>query len=250
MPNSSRNDGLAGAKPEKETMKRFISAQRYYSAWHYFLRAVVPLLASMRVRGREHIPRHGPVLLVGNHISLTDPPVLLAYVRRHVHFMVKAELFEQKPMSFIMPPGDPIKVHRGKVDRTALRAAEEYLKQGEVIAIYAEGTRNRTGAAQEARAGVVFLAQRTGAPMVPVAISGTERVFSKRFPWFRRTRINLTFGRPFRVEDLGLPPKADRSEVAYAIMGRVASLLPPQYQGIYRLREDAAVPPEPVPQDA
>ena len=205
----------------------------YYDAWHYLLRGAVPILARMQVRGTEHIPRTGPVLLVSNHISLADPPILLAYVKRHMHFMVKAELFRQFPLSILMPPGDPIKVNRGKVDRTALRQAEGYLKAGEVVAIYAEGTRNRTGVAQEARAGVVFLAQRTGAPMVPVAISGTERIFSPRFPWYRRTRVELTFGRPFTLDELAPTITADRNVLAQAIMGRVAVLLPPRYRGVY-----------------
>src|SRR5687767_10852832 len=139
-------------------MKRIISPQTYVLGWHYFLRVICPIFASMRVRGQEHIPPSGPLLLVGNHLSMVDPAVTLAYVRRFVHFMTKAELFDTWPMSFIMPPGNPVKVNRGKVDRAALRMAEEYLKQGDAIAIYAEGTRNRTGTAQEARAGVVFLA--------------------------------------------------------------------------------------------
>jgi 1-acyl-sn-glycerol-3-phosphate acyltransferase len=212
----------------------------YYDAWHYLLRATVPVLASMRVTGIENIPHTGPVLLVCNHISLADPPVLMAYCKRHVHFMVKSELFSQFPLSILMPPGDPIKVNRDKLDRTALRDAERYLKAGEIVAIYAEGTRNRTGAMQEARAGVVFIAQRTGAPMVPVAVSGTERVFGKRFPWYRRARIQLAFGRPFTIADLSDDPKADRVELAHGIMGRVAELLPPAYQGIYRRLEQPA----------
>jgi 1-acyl-sn-glycerol-3-phosphate acyltransferase len=220
----------------------------YYRGWHYLLRGAVPLLASMKVRGTEHIPRSGPALLVGNHISLCDPPVLMAYVKRHIHFMVKAELFSTFPMSILMPPGKPIKVNRGKVDRNALRQAEAFLKSGEVVAIYAEGTRNRTGAAQEARAGVVFLAQRTGAPMVPAAISGTERVFSPSFPWYRRVQIQLTFGPPFRLEEIADGRDMNRAEQAQAIMARVAALLPPQYRGVYSELEDGAAgtsPPEP-----
>ena len=118
-------------------MKRIMSPQTYVLGWHYLLRAIFPVFASMRVRGLEHIPPSGPLLLVGNHISMVDPAVTLAYVRRFVHFMTKAELFDTWPLSFIMPPGDPVKVHRGKVDRTALRQAEEYLKRGDAIAIYA-----------------------------------------------------------------------------------------------------------------
>ena len=222
----------------------------YYDGWHYLLRGVVPLLARMKVQGVEHIPRSGPVLLVGNHISMCDPPVLLAYVKRHVHFIVKAELFSQFPMSILMPPGEPIKVNRDKLDRTALRQAEGYLKAGGIVAIYAEGTRNRLGAAQQARAGVVFLAQRTGAQIVPAAISGTERVFSPHFPWYRRATIQLTFGRPFRLDELTRDPKADRAELVQVVMGRVAELLPPKYRGIYGASTEPADADAPLAADA
>ena len=175
----------------------------YYHAWRYGLRAVVPALAYIKVRGLHHIPRTGGCILVGNHLSLADPPCLLAYVPRHLHFIVKAEAFEQWPLSVILPPGDPIKVSRGKAGLQALRQAEQYLKSGEVVMIYAEGTRSVAGAAQEARAGVVFLAQRTGVPIVPVAISGTERVIRRRFPRYWRGRMEMTFSEQFQLKEFG-----------------------------------------------
>jgi 1-acyl-sn-glycerol-3-phosphate acyltransferase len=208
----------------------------YYRAWYHTLRAVAPTLAYIKVRGREHIPAKGPCLLVGNHVSMTDPPVLMAYVPRHLHFMTKAELFDEFPWKYILPPGQPIVVHRGRADRQALRQAEEFLKQGQAVAIYAEGTRARSGEAQEARAGVVFLAQRTNAPIVPVAISGTEKLFSKRFPWYRRARVELTFGEPFLLSDIGTITRTNRDAIAQQVMARVAELLPPGYRGIYEAR--------------
>ena len=208
----------------------------YYRAWYHTLRAAVPTLAYIKVRGREHIPAKGPFLLVSNHVSMTDPPCLMAYVPRHLHFMTKAELFDEFPWKYILPPGKPVVVHRGRADRQALRHAEEFLKNGEAVAIFAEGTRARGGEAQEARAGVVFLAQRTSVPIVPVAISGTERLFSKRFPWYRRGRVDLTFGEPFLLSDLGQITRTNRDAIAQQVMARVAALLPPGYRGVYEAR--------------
>ena len=219
----------------------------YYHTWRYALRAVVPTLANIKVRGLHHVPKTGPCLLVGNHLSLADPPCLLAYVPRHVHFIVKAEAFEQWPLSVILPPGDPIKVRRGKADLQALREAERYLKNGEVVMIYAEGTRSKAGEAQEARAGVVFLAQRTNAPIVPVAISGTEKVIRRRFPWYWRGRVEMTFGPPFYLHDLGTPTRKNRDQMAQAVMARVAALLPPAYRGVYAkqlVEGEASVAPQ------
>jgi 1-acyl-sn-glycerol-3-phosphate acyltransferase len=205
----------------------------YYHTWRYIFRALVPILVRMEVRGLHHVPRTGSCLLVGNHLSMVDPACLFAYIPRHIRFIAKAEALETWPLSVLLPPTDLIKVHRGHADRQALRQAEQHLKRGNAVMIYAEGTRSKTGAAQEARAGVVFLAQRTGAPLVPVAISGSERVFSKRFPWYRRAHVQMTFGTPFRLEDLGLVMRGNRDQLAHAVMERVAALLPPRYRGAY-----------------
>ena len=208
----------------------------YYRAWYHLLRAVTPTIAYVKVRGRAHVPTTGPFLLVSNHVSMTDPPCLMAYVPRHLHFMTKAELFDEFPWKYILPPGEPIVVHRGRPDRQALRHAENLLSRGEAVALFAEGTRARAGEAQEARAGVVFLAQRTGVPIVPVAISGTEKLFSKRFPWYRRARVHLTFGKPFLLSEFGEITRTNREEIAQQVMARVAELLPPGYRGVYEGR--------------
>ncbi len=219
----------------------------YYRGWYYFLRAVAPTVAYMKVRGLHHVPKTGPCLLVSNHISLADPPCLLGYVPRHIHFFTKAEAFDHWPLSVILPPGKPIKVHRGRADRQAMRLAETFLKQGEVVGIFAEGTRAKGGEAQEARAGVVFLAQRTGAPIVPVAISGTEKLFSKRFPWYRRGKVEMTFGPPFTLDELGPVTRGNRDEIAQRVMARVAGLLPPTYRGVYKAGQ--SMPAENIPVD-
>jgi 1-acyl-sn-glycerol-3-phosphate acyltransferase len=206
---------------------------RYYAAWYRGLHAVVPLLTRIRVDGLFRIPRTGPMILVCNHISITDPAVLIGYIPRHIHFIIKNELLQHPIFKVILPPGKPIPIQRGSADRVALRQAEAYLRAGEVVGIFPEGTRNRGGATGEAHAGVVFLAQRTGVPITPVAISGTEGIFSERFPWYRRARVRLTIGAPFLLTDLYTGKRPEREELARLIMARVAALLPPQYQGIY-----------------
>lgn len=193
----------------------------------------MPTVTRIHVRGHHHVPKKGAFLLVSNHLSMADPLCLLAYSPRRLHFMTKAEVFEQWPLNMILPPGEPIKVHRGKADLQALRQAEQYLKAGEPVMIFAEGTRSKRGEVQQARAGVVFLAQRTGVPIVPAAISGTEKLLLRRFPYYWRGEVNLTFGPPFYLHDLGTPTRKNRDEMAQAVMARVAALLPRAYQGSY-----------------
>jgi 1-acyl-sn-glycerol-3-phosphate acyltransferase len=205
----------------------------YSHAYHYLLRAAVPVLTRIEVQGLEHIPRTGPAILVSNHISMIDPTILIGYVKRQIHFIIKAELLDQLVFRILLPPNDPISIRRGKVDRVALRKAEAVLKAGELIGIFPEGTRSHSGGTQEAHAGVIFLAHRTGAPIVPVAISGTEDVFQSHFPWYHRARIRLTIGQPFTLADLGDVRSGDREALAHAVMARVAALLPARYRGIY-----------------
>ena len=207
-------------------------SKHVYQATRLGLRVVLPILTSLTVRGRHNVPATGPCLLVGNHLSMLDPP-LLAYVPRHVHFMAIAGLFEWRLLAFVFRLFEPIEVRRGHPDRRALRQAEEYLKQGDVVMIYPEGTRSKTRTAIEAHAGAVLLAQRTDPPIVPVAVSGTERIFSQRFPWYRRGQVRLTFGTPFRLADLGVEAGADRDALARAMMLLIAALLPPEYRGVY-----------------
>lgn len=213
----------------------------YYSGWHMALRVVAPLLTRIEVRGIENIPPSGSLILVSNHLSIADPPILVAYVKRHIHFILKEELYESLVFRVLLPPGEPIPVRRGKPGRDALRQCEAILKTGGVIGIFPEGTRSHSGETQEARAGVVFLARRTGAPILPVAIAGTEHILPGRFPWFRRARVRLTFGRPFTLAELDADPRADREALAHQVMARVVALLPEKYHGRYG---------EPLPQPA
>ena len=205
----------------------------YYTTCHTLLRGLLPLALTVEMRGIEHIPAQGPCLLVGNHLSYVDPVCLVASMPRRFHGMAKAELFENPLMNMFLSGFDPIKVHRRGIDRQALSLAEAYLKQGKVVMVYAEGTRSKTGEVQEAHAGVVFLAQRTGVPIVPVATSGTDRVFRKHFPWYHRSHVRLMFGEAFHLADLGEVTRHNRHQLAQEVMARVAALLPPAYQGVY-----------------
>ncbi len=197
-----------------------------YKVYHRLLRAVVPIATSLTVRGHEHIPTHGPCLLVCNHLSNLDPFCLIASIPRHFHGLAKTELFESWLMRLLIKPLEPIRVARHGMDRQALRQAESYLRQGEPVLVFAEGTRSKTGALQEARAGVVFLAQRTAVPIVPIAISGTNMILRAQFPWYRRAQAQVTIGPPFMLADVGEATRENRHAIAQAVMARVGALLP------------------------
>lgn len=206
----------------------------YFATCNSILRRLIPFVMSVRVRGAEHFSTIGPCLLVSNYLSNADPFCLVAYLPRPFYGMAKAELFEHWFVRSVIAPMDPIKVRREGIDREALRQAEHYVKQGRMLLLFAEGTRSKTGTLQEARAGVVFLAQRTGVPIVPIAISGTDKLFKRTVPWYRRIPVEIVIGAPFYLADVGAIDRRNRHELAQAVMARVAALLPPAYQGVYR----------------
>ena len=198
--------------------------------------------ARVTVTGVEHMPRAGGVLLVSNHLSNYDPMIVAMCFKRILHFMGKAELYRNPVLRWICLQLQTFPVRRGEVDRAALRYAEELLRGGRVVAVFPEGHRSRTGNMQAAQGGIALLARRTGAPILPVAITGTQYLWPPALlrwrPW-RRPEVTITIGEPFT-----LPRAAGRAGNAAQtdlIMARVAALLPPDYHGVYAA---AFAPPE------
>ena len=151
------------------------------------------LIFRWRVEGVENIPQTGGVLLVANHASYLDPPLLGSAASRPVHFMAKAELFKFPVLSWALPRVKAFPVRRGAADRTAIRTAIELLRQGEVVGIFPEGTRTPTGELLPPQRGAGLIALRAGVPVVPVALVGTFRPFqvSKEAPAYQPVRRPL-----------------------------------------------------------
>ena len=150
--------------------------------WRYGIPVVAPLLRlffRVRVTGLEHVPAKGPTLLAFNHVSALDGPVLaIAFTARTGRppcFLVAAEFFRKRFIGSVLRTFEQIPIHRGQGDGAALDAALDALRAGSVIAIAPEGTVNADpGHLQRIRSGVARLALPTGAPIVPVGISGTQ----------------------------------------------------------------------------
>jgi 1-acyl-sn-glycerol-3-phosphate acyltransferase len=125
-------------------------------------------------------------------------------------------------------------VRRGAADRRALQVAERVLEQGRLLCMFPEGTRSLSGALGPAHGGAALLAQRSAAPIIPVAITGTPRIFLRQFPWLGRPRVTVTVGQPFAVRLPAAPvQRDDRERVTGEIMERIAALLPPEMRGAY-----------------
>ena len=190
------------------------------------LTPVLGVFSRVKVEGRENIPRRGPVILASNHRSFLDSIFLPFVLRRRVTFVAKAEYFDDpKTAWFFRGVGQiPIRREGGSASERALESATEVLTSGGVFGIYPEGTRTRDGYLHRGHTGVARLSLRTGTPIVPVGLIGTDEVqpVDKRMPRLFR-RVMVRFGEPidperygdYEVEHLALRELTD--EVMYEI---------------------------------
>lgn len=180
--------------------------------------------------GREHLPAHGPVILASNHLSFIDSVVIRFAAPRHVTFLTKAEYFTGRGLRgrftrwFFTAVGSvPVPRGQHRAAQAALDTALEVLAGGNVFGIYPEGTRSLDGRLYRGRTGVAWLALTSGAPVVPVALHGTERLqpVGKRIP--RPHRVTVTFGSPLRFT--GDPSSArSRRAVTNEVMHAIGAL--------------------------
>lgn len=170
----------------------------------------------------ERVPAVGPVILAPNHFSFLDHFFLGVALRRKVHFMAKSQLFKP-PMSFIYTHGGVFPVRRGFADEEAFTTATTVLGRGDVMAMYAEGGRSRTGEpAKKAKRGIGRLALLSGAPIVPVAIIGSSHVRNWKRGQFPKVRV--FYGEPFAYERVEAPTRGQEQAVADAIFAEVRAL--------------------------
>ncbi|MEA2177290.1 MAG: glycerol-3-phosphate dehydrogenase [Solirubrobacteraceae bacterium] len=170
---------------------------------------------SMTRLHRERIPAVGPVILASNHRSFLDPFLIACLVRRPVYFVAKRELFGIAPIAWILGALGAFPIERGRSDDEAMATARLILQRGDCVVIFPEGTRVRPGPLGTPRRGVGRLALQTGAPVVPVAVMGTEDV--RRGIVFRPRRVALSCGAPLRF-----PTAADPSpQLAKAVTDRI-----------------------------
>ena len=200
----------------------------------------------LRVEGMENVPTTGPTILVANHISSMDIVTIALPIKRHEHHMAKIELFGIPVLGGIMRMLGAFPVRRGESDRESLRVAEEVLNAGQVLVIFPEGHRSGSGKMAAGLPGVALIAMRTGAPIVPVGISGTEKVLKGfRFgPW--APTVRMVFGKPFTLTSDGKRRSEDLRRGIDTIMRHIAALVPPEYRGIYAepAPQPVAAPPD------
>lgn len=199
-------------------------------------RTILRCVLRVRVEGLEHVPRSGPLIVAVNHLSNADPPLvggwLIPAVGRRVRWLAKEQLFAG-PVGRILRSQGVVMVRRGGQDVEAYREARAALARGEVVVLFPEGTRSLTGTLGEPRQGLVLLAARSGAPVLPVGITGTNRFLSPGARWPRiGTTVHLRFGEPFQVAlERGAGRRNDLARATDGLMSHIAALLPPAARG-------------------
>jgi 1-acyl-sn-glycerol-3-phosphate acyltransferase len=207
----------------------------FYYFGRFLIRVTIFLFTSTHITGKKNLPKKGRLLVVANHLSLADPPILGACLTRKAIFMAKEELFRHWFTRYFIRGFGAFPVHRGQMDRKAMRRAEEVLANEFVLVMFPEATRSADARLQKAYPGSSLIALRSGAPILPVGITGTENV--KGFRWLlKRPRLTVTIGNPFTLPEVeGKISREVLNDRTDFMMRHIAELLPERYWGVYSL---------------
>jgi 1-acyl-sn-glycerol-3-phosphate acyltransferase len=186
---------------------------------------VMRLLFRLEGKGRHHVPQQGPVLLVANHSSFLDPPLVGAVLPRQLSFMAKAELFRVPLLGPLISRLNARPVRREGADASALRTALRILQGGGVLLMFPEGTRGPEGMLREPKPGAAMLAVLSGAAVVPVFIKGSGRAWPRGQRVPRLAKVSVTFGPAltFARKDVK-GQKTDYEAVSRAMMAAIERL--------------------------
>ncbi|HEY5709944.1 MAG TPA: lysophospholipid acyltransferase family protein [Solirubrobacterales bacterium] len=218
-----------------EYFDQFHAAARKGVGWTYpLVRFLVslPTLLIYRTRaiGVKNVPKSGALILAPNHFSQMDHFFVGLYLRRQVRFMAKSQMFGPPVFTYIYKHGGVFPVRRGHRDEESFKTAFTILGQGGMLLVYAEGGRSRSGELGEVKPGIGRIALESGAPVVPVAIHGSERV--RRWKRFRFPKVTVQFGEPLDFPTEEAPSRERQLEVAEQIFAPVREM----YAGIVATR--------------
>ncbi|HEX7432508.1 MAG TPA: lysophospholipid acyltransferase family protein [Anaerolineaceae bacterium] len=201
---------------------------------NWVLRRFFQTICRIDVAELRKVPTQGPLILVGNHINFLEAPILLPHLDNPcVTGIAKKESWDNPLFNFLFNQWNIIPIDREGIDREAFRQSIEALAQGKILAISPEGTRSKDGHLLPGKPGVVALALRSNAPLIPIAFYGHEN-FWPNLKRLRRTDFHVALGKPFRL-DTGRESlsREGRQAATDEIMYKIAELLPERYRGNY-----------------
>jgi len=214
-------------RPAEMFERHHARARRRPPEWPYELvRVITVWIAIVLFRaesyGAENVP-NGPLIVAPNHASFMDHFFTGAFIRRHIQFMAKSQMFGNHPMSWIYSHGGVFPVRRGYADEEAFKTAFAVLRRGGTIGMYVEGGRSRNGrVASEAKAGIGRLALESGAAVVPVAILGSHQV--RNWKRLRFPKVVVRYGTPIRFERIEHASREQQQRAADEILRRIRDM--------------------------
>jgi 1-acyl-sn-glycerol-3-phosphate acyltransferase len=227
---------MADIKPQRykdhrpaETFDRFHARSRSHEPnWIYELVRLLTTPISLvlyraRAIGVDNVPASGPVILAANHFSNFDHFLAGAWLRRKIRFLAKSQLFGQnKILDYVYGHGGVIPVRRGHADSEAFETMHTVLARGGCLMIYCEGGRSRTGELGEARPGVGRVALESGAPVVPIAIHGSQGI--RRWRRLVFPKVTIRYGEPMSFDVVAAPMREQQLETAGEIFAVVREM--------------------------
>jgi 1-acyl-sn-glycerol-3-phosphate acyltransferase len=188
----------------------------------------------------SNVPLQGPLILTTNHVNFLEIPIVYTHLQpRSITGFVKSETWDNRIMALLFDIWKAIPIRRGEADLGALRRGLDALEEGYILAVAPEGTRSGDGKLQQGHPGIVLLALKSGAPILPVVCYGGE-VFWDNFRQFKRTEFYLVVGNPFYLEAPSKPLSRElRRKMVDEIMFQLSALLPAAYRGAYANMEGA-----------
>lgn len=199
-------------------------------------RGIMRMLGPVRMHALENVPRSGGYLIAINHISLYEAPLVLAFWPTAPEAAGASDIWGKPGQSLLVRLYGGIPVHRGQYDRHLLETLQSVLQAGRPLLIAPEGGRSHTPGMRPAQAGIGYLVEKTGAPVVPVGIVGTTSDYFQRGLRGQRPVLEMNIGKPIIFQPLtetGEARRAARQRNVDLIMKHIADLLPPEYRGVY-----------------
>ena len=200
------------------------------------------LLSDVKISGREYIPKNGSYIITVNHVSLFDPPLVLAFWPTPPEAAGAVEIWSKPGQGILVRLYGGIPVHRGEFDRQLLDTMVSVLGSGRPLFLAPEGGRSHDLGMRRAFPGVAYVADKTGAPVVPVGVVGTSDDFFDKAIHLKRPGLEMRIGKPFNLPSVvGKGPDRRNSLQSNAdqIMHAIAALMPSQYSGVYQNSNEA-----------